>query len=240
MMRRAILGGMAVQPEVTQTAQHSGALLDHLARRMRLRSEAVLAPLGLRPRHLVALTVLRDGGGSTQQALAATLEMDGTNIVGLLNDLEAKNLIERRRSPEDRRRHTVELTEAGATQLSNVEFALSSAEDEVLGALNQTQRETLYNLLQQAAGTVVTCTKVIDDLMIHSQKAETNSANSRTTPGRCGPDHAGPAGAPHEAVSAAATRKASRAAQQDHPVLVGFQNSATGLTWASTRLVRIR
>jgi DNA-binding MarR family transcriptional regulator len=149
---------MAVQPEVTQTAHHSGALLDHLARRMRLRSEAVLAPLGLRPRHMVALTVLRDGGGSTQQALAATLEMDGTNIVGLLNDLEAKNLIERRRSPEDRRRHTVELTEAGATQLSNVEFALLSTEDEVLGALSETQRETLYNLLQQAArGSDVSC-----------------------------------------------------------------------------------
>ena len=158
MMRRAILADMAVQPEVTQTAHHSGALLDHLARRMRLRSEAVLAPLGLRPRHMVALTVLRDGGGSTQQALAATLEMDGTNIVGLLNDLEAKNLIERRRSPEDRRRHTVELTEAGATQLSNVEFALLSAEDEVLGALSKTQRETLYNLLQQAArGSDVSC-----------------------------------------------------------------------------------
>ena len=158
MMRRAILADMAVQPEVTQTAHHSGALLDHLARRMRLRSEAVLAPLGLRPRHMVALTVLRDGGGSTQQALAATLEMDGTNIVGLLNDLEAKNLIERRRSPEDRRRHTVELTDAGATQLSNVEFALLSAEDEVLGALSETQRETLYNLLQQAArGRDVSC-----------------------------------------------------------------------------------
>src|ERR1700693_976331 len=101
MMRRAILALMAVQPEVTQTAQHSGALLDHLARRMRLRAEAVLAPLGLRPRHLVALTVVRDGGGSTQQALAAALEMDGENIVGPLNDLEAKNLIEPRASARD-------------------------------------------------------------------------------------------------------------------------------------------
>src|SRR3984957_5729860 len=163
MMRRAILGGMAVQPEVTQTAQHSGALLDHLARRMRLRSEAVLAPLGLRPRHLVALTVLRDRGGSTQQALAATLEMDGTNIVGLLNDLEAKNLIERRRSPEDRRRHMVDVTDAGAEQLAKVEVALIAVEDEVLGALGKTQRETLYNLLQQAAGTMATCTNVIED-----------------------------------------------------------------------------
>ena len=163
-MRRAILARMAVQPEVTQTAQHSGALLDHLARRMRLRSEAVLAPLGLRPRHMVALTVLRDGGGSTQQALAATLEMDGTNIVGLLNDLEAKNLIERRRSPEDRRRHLVELTDAGAEQLAKAEFALSAVEDEVLGALDDSQRETLYNLLQRAAaGTAVNCTAAIDD-----------------------------------------------------------------------------
>jgi MarR family transcriptional regulator, lower aerobic nicotinate degradation pathway regulator len=47
---------MARLPVVTQPAHHPGALLHHLARRMRLRTEAVLAPLGLRPRHLVALT----------------------------------------------------------------------------------------------------------------------------------------------------------------------------------------
>jgi DNA-binding MarR family transcriptional regulator len=113
-------------PVVNQPAHHPGALLDHLARRMRLRAEAVLAPLGLRPRHLVALTVLRDRGGSTQQALAATLEMDGTNIVGLLNELEAEKLIERRRSPEDRRRHLVELTDVGADRLATAECALSA------------------------------------------------------------------------------------------------------------------
>ena len=125
---------------------------------MRLRTEAVLAPMGLRPRHLVALTVLRDRGGSTQQALAATLEMDGTNIVGLLNELEARQLIERRRSPEDRRRHLVEVTDAGAEQLAKAEFALSAVEDEVLSALDENQRETLYSLLQQAArGSDVSC-----------------------------------------------------------------------------------
>src|SRR5258708_23522548 len=78
-------GHMSRPPVASQPARHPGALLDHLARRMRLRAEAVLAPLGLRPRHLVALTVLREGGGRPQPALAATLEMDGTNIVGLLN-----------------------------------------------------------------------------------------------------------------------------------------------------------
>jgi DNA-binding MarR family transcriptional regulator len=143
---------------VTQPAHSSGALLDHLARRMRLRTEAVLAPLGLRPRHLVALTVLRYLGGSTQQALASTLAMDGTKIVGLLNELEAEKLIERRRSPEDRRRHVVELTEAGVQRLNKAEDALAQVDEEVLGALDSSQRETLYDLLQLAAsGTGVGC-----------------------------------------------------------------------------------
>jgi MarR family transcriptional regulator, lower aerobic nicotinate degradation pathway regulator len=153
---------MAQLSVVNQPAHHPGALIDHLARRMRQRAEVVLAPLALRPRHLVALTVLR--GGSTQQALAATLAMDGTNVVGLLNELEARKLIERRRSPEDRRRHLVELTDAGAEQLAKAERALSAVEDEVLGALDESQRETLYSLLQQAAaGTMMTCTKAIHD-----------------------------------------------------------------------------
>ena len=151
---------MAELPVTTSPAHHPGALIDYLARRMRQRAEAVLAPLGLRPRHLVALTVLRDRGGSTQQALATTLAMDGTNIVGLLNQLEAEQLIERRRSPEDRRCHVVELTGAGARQLAAAEQALTAVESEVLGALDEHQRETLYTLLQQAAtGTAASCTE---------------------------------------------------------------------------------
>ncbi|WP_030486534.1 MarR family winged helix-turn-helix transcriptional regulator [Micromonospora chokoriensis] len=149
-------------PPLDPSEHRSGALLDHLARRMRLRSESVLAPLGLRPRHLVALTVLRAGGGTGQQALATILEMDSTNIVGLLNDLEAKQLIERRRSPEDRRRHVVELTEFGAKRLSEAECALAGAEDEVLSALDLTERETLYELLRRAStGTPGSCTESI-------------------------------------------------------------------------------
>jgi DNA-binding MarR family transcriptional regulator len=136
---------------VDQPVHRSGALLDHLARRMRIRGESVLAPLGLRPRHLVALTVLREAGGSTQQGLAGTLMMDGTNVVGLLNELEADGLIERRRSPQDRRRHIVELTPRGVQTLTEAECALATAENDVLAALDPEQRETLYRLLQLAS-----------------------------------------------------------------------------------------
>jgi DNA-binding MarR family transcriptional regulator len=137
-------------PVVNQPTHRTAALLDYLARRMRLRAESALAPLGLRSRHLVALTVLREGGDSTQQALSTTLQIDRTNLVGLLNELEADKLIERRRSSEDRRRHIVEITAAGTNLLANVEAALAAVEDEVLSGLDDEQRETLYSLLQQA------------------------------------------------------------------------------------------
>jgi DNA-binding MarR family transcriptional regulator len=145
-------------PPVNQPAHRSGALLDHLARRMRLRGESAMTQLELRPRHMVALTVLRDQGGSTQQALSSTLMMDGTNVVGLLNDLETRGLIERRRSSQDRRRHIVELTTAGLELLNKAECALAAAENEVLAALDEAQRETLYSLLQQATNGETSCT----------------------------------------------------------------------------------
>jgi DNA-binding MarR family transcriptional regulator len=139
----------------TQTRHRSSALLDHLARLMRVRAESALAPLGLRPRHLVALTVLRELGSPTQQALGAALQTDRTNLIGLLNELETDGLILRRRSSEDRRRHFVELTADGAAGLAEAEAALTAAEDEVLGALDADGRETLYKLLAQATSSHV-------------------------------------------------------------------------------------
>jgi DNA-binding MarR family transcriptional regulator len=134
-------------------------LLDHLARVTRSRAESALEPLGLRPRHLVALTVLRDHGGMTQQAYAAALQMDRTNLVGLLNELESSGLVARTRSAEDRRRHLVELTDAGARRVADAELALAVVEDEVLGVLSAEERTTLYTLLQRAtAGHMIDCT----------------------------------------------------------------------------------
>src|ERR1700743_2775847 len=102
---------MAVTPK---QSHRSSALLSHLARLIRMASEQARDPLGLRPRHLIALTVMRENGGVTgQQELAAELGVDRTNLVGLLNELEAEGLILRRRAAQARRRHIVELTPAG-------------------------------------------------------------------------------------------------------------------------------
>ena len=147
---RAYTSGISELPVISQPMRRSAAHLDLLSRRMRSVGESALSSAGLRPRHLLTMTVLRDQGESSQADLAGTLQLDRTNLVGLLNELENEGLIERRRSPEDRRRHTVVLTDDGRERLARAEFALAAAEDIVLAGLTAKQRDTLYELLAKA------------------------------------------------------------------------------------------
>jgi len=144
---------------IVRPAEHlSAPLLVHLARRMQTEAEAELAIFGLRARHVIALTLLRDHGEQNQSDLAATLRMDATNVVALLNELEADDLVTRRRSPLDRRRHTVSLTEAGTARLNEIEDLLTGVEQRVLDPLSPEERQTLYTLLSLATGST-TCTE---------------------------------------------------------------------------------
>jgi DNA-binding MarR family transcriptional regulator len=128
------------------------ALINHLARVARGGSEVALTPLGLRPRHLVALTLLRDHGAATQQALTEALRIDPSNLVGLLNELERDELLVRARDPQDRRRHIVELSHSGRATLERAERKLAAVQDDVLSALDEQERDTLHTLLLRAAG----------------------------------------------------------------------------------------
>lgn len=147
---------MDEQQVVERSVRRSGALIDYLARHLRRRSESALAPLRLRTRHLVALTVLRERGDITQRDLATALVLDSTNIVGLLNELEGRGLVERRRAAEDRRRHVVSLTDDGVALLCQAEKALAAVEDEVLGSLAPAQRDELHELLLAATSSAST------------------------------------------------------------------------------------
>jgi DNA-binding MarR family transcriptional regulator len=122
-------------------------LLDHLARVGRRAAEASMPPAGLRPRHLIALTLLSEHGPAGQQGLAEALSLDPSNVVGLLNELEERGLITRRRDPADRRRHIVELSAAGAAELCLAQVRLGRVEDDLFSALSAAERATLYQLL---------------------------------------------------------------------------------------------
>jgi DNA-binding MarR family transcriptional regulator len=132
----------------TATTPGSMVLLTRLARVVHRRSTEQL--LGMRVKQFGTLCFVRDRGGVLQSDLAEALYMDANNLVLLLNDLEAHGWVERRRDPEDRRRHIVEVTAAGERAIERAERSMESIEEEVLGTLSPKERETLRRLLAKA------------------------------------------------------------------------------------------
>jgi DNA-binding MarR family transcriptional regulator len=123
-------------------------LLTRLAKQVYRRSDEEL--LGIHLRLLMALSYLRDHDGAPQQELVDALCMDANNIVLLLNELEELGHVSRLRDPHDRRRHLVELTDAGREELVRAERAQEQIEDDVLQALDADERATLWDLLTRA------------------------------------------------------------------------------------------
>jgi MarR family transcriptional regulator, lower aerobic nicotinate degradation pathway regulator len=148
-------------------------LLDYLARVGGRAYETSMSPGGLRPRHLIALKLLSEHGPATQQGLADALSLDPSNVVGLLNELEERELITRRRDPADRRRHIVELSPRGEDELALAYTRLSEVEDDLLSSLSAGERETLYHLLARAAGvTSAPCNTTDESLPVPPESAQ--------------------------------------------------------------------
>jgi DNA-binding MarR family transcriptional regulator len=123
-------------------------LLPRLAKQILRRGNEEL--LGMPPKLMLALSYLEDRGGTPQQELADALGMDANMVVLLLNELEDQGYVERRRDPDDRRRHRVQITRSGQGALARTEPARRAIEEEILGALSADERATLASLLSRA------------------------------------------------------------------------------------------
>ena len=109
-------------------------------------SEA-LEPFGVRPRDVAALIELRDRGELTQQSLCGQLHLDPTNLVAILNELEQRGYAKRRRDPEDRRRHLVEISKKGLAVIEKVSEVMDGVEADLLEGFEPAEREQLEDLL---------------------------------------------------------------------------------------------
>jgi DNA-binding MarR family transcriptional regulator len=106
---------------------------------------------GASPFHFTVLAVLDEGARETQATIADALGYDRSYLVGLLDELEERDFIERKRDPADRRRHIVRLTPAGKKTLAKLRALQASIDDDFLAPLDAADRKTLHTLLHRLA-----------------------------------------------------------------------------------------
>lgn len=125
-----------------------GYLLKHAQLRLSEQAGPALARFGLDARELAVLAVLAAGRPLSQLEAARRLGVDRTTMVALIDALENKGLVERRRSEEDRRRNVVELTERGMRVRADAEEARETAEREFLAPLGEEEAARLVKALR--------------------------------------------------------------------------------------------
>jgi DNA-binding MarR family transcriptional regulator len=84
----------------------------------------------------------------SQQALANRLFVTKGNIVGLLNRLECRGLVQRRPDPDDGRTHIVSLTEQGTALAAQVVPEHERLVAEYMGLISDEDQLALHNLLR--------------------------------------------------------------------------------------------
>ena len=134
-----------------ELAGRLGYLLKHAQLRLAELMASAMAPFEITGRQLAVLIAVDSRAPLSQQEVARRLGVDRTTMVLLIDELENKQLVQRRQDPDDRRKNVVALTDTGRTTLREASRAGDEAERLFLGSLSGDEAAQLRQALRAIA-----------------------------------------------------------------------------------------
>jgi len=125
------------------------AMVSRLARALIEAERPILAAHELPMWGYIVLTALREEPMRAQAALARSIGADKTRIIGVLDDLQDRGLIEREPDPADRRVRLLRLTTAGRRLHGKVRAAIRQEEERLLSELPAGERSAFLSALRR-------------------------------------------------------------------------------------------
>jgi DNA-binding MarR family transcriptional regulator len=140
------------KPESFHLRDSVGYLMKRSQRLMQERIEGLFAQQNFTLQQWAVLMYLRDGLATTTADMCRNLHHDSGAMTRLVDQLEARKLIERRRSADDRRVVELSLTEAGAEVLDTLIPTACDALNTALDGFTRDEVKMLQSLLRRLIG----------------------------------------------------------------------------------------
>jgi MarR family transcriptional regulator for hemolysin len=151
---------MTPMPLRNKTTRNTfGALLAQTARQWRRAADLRLQPYGLTEATWLPLVrIARAPASMRQKDLAASLSLDNSSVVRLLDNLETAGLSRRQEEASDRRAKTIVLTARGRTVADKVEAVAHRVREDALAGLSDADIETAFRVLDHVCRALATTT----------------------------------------------------------------------------------
>jgi MarR family transcriptional regulator for hemolysin len=145
-----------------------GFLLHEVARLLRKRFEQRAKHLGLTRSQWQTLAYLAKNEGIHQAGLAEILEIEPITLVRILDKLQERNLIERRRHPTDRRIWLLFLRDEARPHVADMGVIGDATRSEALSDISDEDREHLIRTLTLMKSNLIdACQTPVDDRKTH-------------------------------------------------------------------------
>ena len=112
----------------------------------------LMAEYGLHPMHFGMLMILAAEEPVSQHELGERAGVDPSTMVMRMDALAEKGLVERVRSPEDRRSYEIRLSREGRRVLGQLRRRAKTHGDRFFAPLSEAERAELHRLLAKLAG----------------------------------------------------------------------------------------